>query len=366
MVCWMTETHLAAPGRQATRIKHTTRSARAVVKDLQYRLDVNTLHRDEDAVGLVAQRDRPGHAAHHAAAVLRRVPAQPRHRQLHPRRRGHQRHRRRRHDPRARCRVTERRAPTNVTWHPGHGRPRPTDRRRAPRSGSPACPARASPRSRPRASAQLVAAGRPAYLLDGDNLRHGLNGDLGFSAEDRAENVRRVGHVARLFADAGLVALVPLISPYRADRDAGAARCTTAAGPAASSRCSSTRRSSSASSATPRASTPRPGRRAQGFTGIDDPYEAPERPELVLRPDDGDPDGHGRRGPRRCSEPVERRRSSIAAQPLGRRPVESNDGRQPCRYRVRAQRDRRGQTPRSTSTLHPSVNAARISAWVTR
>ena len=57
------------------------------------------------------------------------------------------------------------------------------------------------------------------YTLDGDNLRHGLNGDLGFSAEDRAENVRRVGEVARLFADAGLVVLVPVISPYRAGRE---------------------------------------------------------------------------------------------------------------------------------------------------
>ena len=65
----------------------------------------------------------------------------------------------------------------------------------------------------------LVADGRHAYLLDGDNLRHGLNGDLGFSAEDRDENVRRVAEVARLFADAGVVALVPLISPYRAARD---------------------------------------------------------------------------------------------------------------------------------------------------
>ncbi len=66
---------------------------------------------------------------------------------------------------------------------------------------------------------RLLAAGRPTYLLDGDNLRHGLNGDLGFSAEDRHENVRRVGEVARLFADAGVVGLVPLISPYRVDRD---------------------------------------------------------------------------------------------------------------------------------------------------
>ena len=68
----------------------------------------------------------------------------------------------------------------------------------------------------------LTERGVLVYTLDGDNLRHGLNGDLGFSAEDRAENVRRVGEVARLFADAGAVALVPLISPYRAGRDARA------------------------------------------------------------------------------------------------------------------------------------------------
>jgi bifunctional enzyme CysN/CysC len=64
----------------------------------------------------------------------------------------------------------------------------------------------------------LVASGRAAYVLDGDNLRHGLNSDLGFASEDRAENVRRVGEVARLLADAGLVALVPVISPFAADR----------------------------------------------------------------------------------------------------------------------------------------------------
>jgi bifunctional enzyme CysN/CysC len=66
---------------------------------------------------------------------------------------------------------------------------------------------------------RLVAEGRAAYVLDGDNLRHGINSDLGFSKEDRTENIRRVGEVARLFADAGLVVLVPVISPYQADRD---------------------------------------------------------------------------------------------------------------------------------------------------
>src|SRR5215471_5550545 len=59
----------------------------------------------------------------------------------------------------------------------------------------------------------LVALGRPAYMLDGDNLRHGLNGDLGFSAADRSENVRRVAEVAKLLGDAGVMAIVSLVSP---------------------------------------------------------------------------------------------------------------------------------------------------------
>ena len=70
---------------------------------------------------------------------------------------------------------------------------------------------------------RLVASGRPAYVLDGDNLRHGLNSNLGFSPEDRKENVRRVAEVAKLMADAGVVVLVSLVSPYRADRDAARA-----------------------------------------------------------------------------------------------------------------------------------------------
>src|SRR5438105_13402568 len=66
----------------------------------------------------------------------------------------------------------------------------------------------------------LLERGKLAYRLDGDNVRHGLNKNLGFSAEDRAENIRRIGEVAKLFADAGLIAITSFISPYRADRDA--------------------------------------------------------------------------------------------------------------------------------------------------
>ncbi len=134
----------------------------------------------------------------------------------------------------------------------------------------------------------LVAEGRPAYLLDGDNVRHGLNGDLGFSAEDRAENVRRVGHVARLFADAGVVALVPLISPYRADRasvrdlhDAAGLRFVEVYLATPLELCE--QRDPKGLYAKARAGE------ITGFTGIDDPYEAPEEPDLVLRPADGEP-----------------------------------------------------------------------------
>ena len=65
---------------------------------------------------------------------------------------------------------------------------------------------------------RLLHAGRVAYVLDGDNVRHGLNADLGFSDEDRRENIRRVGEVARLLADAGLIVLAAFISPFREDR----------------------------------------------------------------------------------------------------------------------------------------------------
>ncbi len=70
---------------------------------------------------------------------------------------------------------------------------------------------------------RLIEAGRPAFLLDGDNLRHGLNGDLGFDEEARRENVRRTAHVARLLAESGTITLVSLVSPYAADREAAAA-----------------------------------------------------------------------------------------------------------------------------------------------
>jgi bifunctional enzyme CysN/CysC len=134
----------------------------------------------------------------------------------------------------------------------------------------------------------LVAAGRPAYLLDGDNLRLGLNADLGFSAADRSENIRRVSEVARLFADAGVAALVPVISPYRADR-ALAREIHAAVGlPFVEVFVDTPLEVCEARDPKGLYAKARAGE-IKGFTGIDDPYEAPTAPELVLTPADGDP-----------------------------------------------------------------------------
>jgi len=136
------------------------------------------------------------------------------------------------------------------------------------------------------AEAQLVGQGRAAVVLDGDNLRHGLCADLGFSEADRVENIRRVTEVALLFADAGVVALVPLVSPYRSARDAARARVEAAEltflevfVDTPIEECE--RRDPKGLYAKARAGEIR------GFTGIDDPYEAPLRPDLRLVPADG-------------------------------------------------------------------------------
>ncbi len=132
---------------------------------------------------------------------------------------------------------------------------------------------------------RLLAARRPCYLLDGDNLRHGLNADLGFDRRSREENVRRVGEVARLFADAGLVALVPVIAPYAAGR-AAARSAHEARGlrllevHVATPLAVCEQRDPKGLYARARAGLLR------GMTGIDDPYEAPTSPDLRLEGDE--------------------------------------------------------------------------------
>ncbi|HWX74696.1 MAG TPA: adenylyl-sulfate kinase, partial [Solirubrobacteraceae bacterium] len=128
---------------------------------------------------------------------------------------------------------------------------------------------------------RLIEAGQPAFLLDGDNLRHGLNGDLGFDEQARKENVRRTAHVARLLAESGTIALVSLVSPYAADRESAAALHASDELPffevfvdAPLEVCE--QRDPKGLYARARAGE------LAGLTGVGAPYEPPANPDLVL------------------------------------------------------------------------------------
>jgi bifunctional enzyme CysN/CysC len=132
-----------------------------------------------------------------------------------------------------------------------------------------------------RAESELVAAGRAAYSLDGDNLRHGLNSDLAFSAEDRTENVRRVGEVARLMADAGVVTLAPLISPYADGRLAVRAAHEDAGVPFYLVHVSTPLEVCESRDAKGLYAKARAGE-ITDFTGINAPYEDPDHPDIAI------------------------------------------------------------------------------------
>jgi len=125
----------------------------------------------------------------------------------------------------------------------------------------------------------LMQRGHLAYVLDGDNIRHGLNKNLGFSAEDREENIRRIGEVGRLFVDAGIVTSTAFISPYRKDRDQ--ARETVGKDSFFEIFCDTPLDVCEERDPKGLYKKARAGE-LKGFTGIDDPYEAPESPELVI------------------------------------------------------------------------------------
>ena len=134
---------------------------------------------------------------------------------------------------------------------------------------------------------RLHALGYACYTLDGDNLRTGLNSDLGFSESDRTENIRRVGEVASLFADAGLICIAAFISPYRVDRDGARAAARN------SQFCEIYVEADVASceARDPKGlyKKARSGL-VKNFTGIDAPYEAPLNPELVINTKNQDVD----------------------------------------------------------------------------
>lgn len=134
---------------------------------------------------------------------------------------------------------------------------------------------------------KLNATGKHTYLLDGDNVRHGLNRDLGFSSEERIENIRRVGEVGKLFVDAGLITLASFISPFRSDRmivrelfEPNEFLEVFVSAPL-----------SLCEERDPKGLYKK-ARQGQipNFTGVDSPYEPPEQPEVILDTADGTPE----------------------------------------------------------------------------
>lgn len=284
-VCWMADESTLEPGRDYV-LKHTTRSTRAKVAALQYRLDVNTLHRDKTATALklnelgritlrtqvplmldeycrnattgsfiLIDPDTNGtigagmvlrDVSERAAAARASSPNTVRHSSL--------------------VTAADRLSRGATVWFTGL-------------SGSGKSSVATHTEQR------LLEGGRPAYVLDGDNLRHGLNADLGFTMADRAENLRRLAHVATLLADSGQIVLVPVISPLAEHREL-ARRLHAEAGLGFFEVFCDTpiedceRRDPKGLYAKARAG------KIKDFTGIDSPYEPPERPDLRLLPGD--------------------------------------------------------------------------------
>ncbi|MFN4259089.1 MAG: adenylyl-sulfate kinase [Gemmataceae bacterium] len=127
----------------------------------------------------------------------------------------------------------------------------------------------------------LVERGHLAYVLDGDNIRHGLNKNLGFSAADREENIRRIGEVAKLFADTGIITMTSFISPYRKDRDNVRAIHAEAKLPFLEIFVNTPIETCEQRDPKGLYKKARAGE-IKNFTGIDDPYEAPLNPEVTL------------------------------------------------------------------------------------
>lgn len=176
---------------------------------------------------------------------------------------------------------------TNITWHEGNV----TAEERQANMGQKGCTLWMTGLSGSGKSTVAVALeqvlmqrGHHAYRLDGDNIRHGLNKNLGFSAEDRDENIRRIGEVTKLFADAGVISVTSFISPYKAARQMVRELHEEAGIPFFEVYVNAPL--DVAESRDPKGlyKKARAGE-IKGFTGIDDPFEEPESPEIELRTD---------------------------------------------------------------------------------
>ncbi|ANN16855.1 adenylyl-sulfate kinase [Amycolatopsis orientalis] len=280
MVCWFAEQSTLKAGATYL-VRHTTSETKAEIRSLDYRLDVTTLHRDETAKALSLNE-------------IGRIRLRARRPLLFD-------SYRRNRSTGGFLLVDEQSGATvaagmitgpsvtasNVVWHTAAV----TRAERATRGLTvwlTGLSASGKSSVAVELERRLVASGRPAYLLDGDNLRHGLNGNLGFSPADRAENVRRVAEVAKLFADAGVVSVVSLISPYQADRELARAAHEAAGLPFLEVFVDTPLEVCEDRDPKGMYAKARAGE-ISGFTGVDAPYERPQSPDLVLTPENGDP-----------------------------------------------------------------------------
>jgi bifunctional enzyme CysN/CysC len=283
-VCWMDERSSLAEGRSYL-LKHSTRTVRAMAQTLHYRLDINGLHRDETAsklelneVGRLTFRctepllvdDYTTNRSTGSFIII---------------------------DPTTNATVgagvirvlATTHASPNVVRH--DGRLSRLDRFAAlGTSGGTVLFTGLSGAGKSTLAAGVeeafVRTGRPAFLLDGDNLRHGLNADLGFSDQDRTENVRRAGEVAAMFADAGALALIALICPFDEDRRLIRTLHEQAGLPFAEVFVDTSIEECERRDAKGLYARARAGQ-LPGFTGIDSAYEVPAHPDLVVGPDAG-------------------------------------------------------------------------------
>jgi bifunctional enzyme CysN/CysC len=279
MVCWMADDATLEPGRDYI-IKQTTRTTRARVAALGYRLDVNTLHRDKSAtalkineLGRITLRTQvpllldeysrnsatgsfilidPDTNVTVAAGMVRdTAPAATR--SASPNTVRHE------------SLVSDRLTKGRTVWFTGL-------------SGSGKSSVAVV------AEQMLLEEGCPAYILDGDNLRHGLNADLGFTMADRAENLRRLAYIATLMADAGLTVLVPAISPLREHRDLARSVHTDAGIEFLEVFVDTPLEDCERRDPKGLYAKARRGEITH-FTGIDSPYQRPRNPDLRLTPD---------------------------------------------------------------------------------
>ena len=283
VVCWMADEPVTAGGVYA--IKHTTRSARAVVEEVRYRIDVNSLHRDVNArqlglndIGRLRLRtsvplifdeyrrnrttgsfiliDEATNGTVGAGMII-------------------ETHLERADAKQADIRWDSARMARSARWSLLGQRGATVWLTGLPASGKSTIAAALEE--------CLARDGLRSYRLDGDNLRYGLNSDLGFDPDDRAENIRRVAHVASLFADSGMIAIVSVISPYAVDRqlargvhDRNGLEFLEVFVDTPLEECE--RRDPKGLYARAREG------KVRGFTGVDAPYEVPREPDVELRP----------------------------------------------------------------------------------